>query len=1336
MKKKKIAQVLAALLATGAVVSLASCKPNDNVNPEPTPEVLKYTVTYNANGHGTAPAEAKDLTNLPSTLPTLTDNDYDFGGWYKDAACTQPVTAGEALTANITLYAKWTAKAKPSTKYNITYNTNSHGDAVASLESTTIPQELPELTADGYNFWGWYLDAEFTKAAVEGSAITGDTTLYAKWTAAQQNNIEMNGTAYDTIAKALAAIPTTGDTSTYTIRLNKGTYQENGLSYNGSATIHIIGNTRTKYGADVIIQGRGSDMSKMRGRELIEIQGTGSIILENVSLVSDYSRTETTKDVQAEVLATDTKGNTVAYNCSFKSHQDTLRTAGKAWFYGCYVEGDTDFIWMEAAGSVALYEKCEIVSVYDENAKTHSSYVTAPRMAVSSKVGKGLVFYNSVVRESDEAKEKGQATYLARSPWTSGYYNQVAYINTECSDIEIEENKDSKSKNAPWYGNMITTDYAQTIIGWKMDTATALSLGISGKDYIIDDAVTAKEFNGRKSILNRIYNTGKQKYEKDAANNWDIDAVISEYGLKVVADASSDVLEGETNAEPTIYTFDGNTDLSSLCNGFALENGKPHYRGNNGATITIPVNGKCFVEVYGYYCGTVETKADTQGMSVMFFNNYSTGSEVEQDYIVYDANAKEVVITAKATSYITRIVVSPDNSIEEATPVTNIDITSSTKVETVGVALTLSASVNKDATNKSVIWSSSDSSIGEIDPYTGKVTFKKAGEVTFTASACDGSGITKDYKCNPKEANWTASEWYTTDTTVDTEEGADGIGNFGTNSSANKSIKANYNFKNLAGTEITTSYGLKLNSSGKLSIATTKKAVLTVITCDAGKIFATPIVSDGTTTVTPTSTTKSEDNKTITYVYEIPSAGMWDIERGDTAQENNPILYAKCEYKEAIISTSTGITFKGSHYTEAKTNISDIFTPAEAIDATGTTVEINDMKLTNCKSNGGVTNWLTFKSSSSAKIEFKVDKACTVLVGYYSKLQTVKFDGEVVQGNKTSVSNGAGDIVEYEITGAGVVTIEASQDDYLGFVGVLFKTLEMKKADACAKLDQEYPASNYTKNSDYETVLAAQKDTINAATDDETLASAVAAAKTAMDALTVDPEETPDEYVSSLNYNFANLENKPADGEAVVSTKEIEFVNCVAHGGQYVALKTNNAVKIKLAKGAVLTVNMPYSNGVQLNGVDVTLDSNNNLVYTAIEAGEVVITGTAGNAYITTIKVVSPVSSLNYNFANLENKPADGEAVVSTKEIEFVNCVAHGGQYVALKTNNAVKIYLAKGAVLTVNMPYSKGVQLNGVDVTLDSNNNLVYTAIEAGEVVITGTAGSAYITTITVTSE
>ncbi len=72
-------------------------------------------------------------------------------------------------------------------------------------------------------------------------------------------SVVMNGTTYESIKKAFAAIPASS-TDTFTIVLGKGTYNEEGLQYNGSATIKIKGDTTTKYGADVIIKGHGSNM--------------------------------------------------------------------------------------------------------------------------------------------------------------------------------------------------------------------------------------------------------------------------------------------------------------------------------------------------------------------------------------------------------------------------------------------------------------------------------------------------------------------------------------------------------------------------------------------------------------------------------------------------------------------------------------------------------------------------------------------------------------------------------------------------------------------------------------------------------------------------------------------------------------------------------------------------------------------------------------------------------------------------------------------------------------------------------------------------------------------
>ncbi len=714
----------------------------------------------------------------------------------------------------------------------------------------------------------------------------------------QDTKIRMNGTEYASIKEALAAVPTTEDTGTYVITLPKGTYEENGLAYNGTATIKISGNSDTKYGADVIIKGHGSEMSAEKTRSLIAIQGTGSIILENLTLESDWSRADHTGDVQAEVLGTDTKGNTVAYNCGFKSHQDTLRTAGKAWFYGCYVEGDVDFIWMEQAGTVALYEKCEIVSLYDANATSHLTYLTAPRMAVSTKVGKGLVIYNSTVKESAEAQENEQKTYLARTPWSSGYYNQVAYINTTCDGVEV----------SPWYKSQIATEYAKTVIGWKMDQATATSVGYEGNDDILDADTVSKEFNGRKAILNRIYNVGKQKYEKDAANEWNIDALITENGWTVDADASAATLNGEVVGETTTYVFDGSVDQSELCSGFTLESGKTHYKGASGSTITIPVNGKCYVEVYGYYAGTVEAKAGNQGESVMFFNNGTTGSEIERTYVVYDETATSVVLTAKAQSYITKVVVTTDSSIVNK-QVTALEIEASTETECVGVALDLTAKVTpSDATNKTVKWTSSDTSIGEIDEFTGRVTFKNAGEVTFTATACDGSGATASVTCNPIAASWTVAEFYIA------KDAADASGISG-EASSNFTVGDIYNgdvasFTNLAGETVTTNRAAKMNGSGYVKFATTAEAYVTVVMSDRGKTENAVLSVTGENGGTAKIVSQTGDPKYPTIVYKLSGADSWTIKRGGS-KELNVISYVKVEYaavwdfKEANPSTIT-----------------------------------------------------------------------------------------------------------------------------------------------------------------------------------------------------------------------------------------------------------------------------------------------------------------------------------------------------------------------------------------------------------------------------------------------
>lgn len=116
MKKRKI---LAGLFLATAALGLASCAdtkkpvdPDDGGDTPVTPEVKKFTVTFNSNGGSTVAAIKVDeggKITLPAN-PTKADN--TFGGWFTDSACTKAFDATAAITADVTLYAKWTAVEK------------------------------------------------------------------------------------------------------------------------------------------------------------------------------------------------------------------------------------------------------------------------------------------------------------------------------------------------------------------------------------------------------------------------------------------------------------------------------------------------------------------------------------------------------------------------------------------------------------------------------------------------------------------------------------------------------------------------------------------------------------------------------------------------------------------------------------------------------------------------------------------------------------------------------------------------------------------------------------------------------------------------------------------------------------------------------------------------------------------------------------------------------------------------------------------------------------------------------------------------------------------------
>ena len=81
--------------------------------PSSTKEHWHCAVTFNANGHGTAPAsQSIQWSNEDkSTEPTaLTASGYVFTGWYTDAQCTTPWDFNKVVPGDMTLYAGWAEK--------------------------------------------------------------------------------------------------------------------------------------------------------------------------------------------------------------------------------------------------------------------------------------------------------------------------------------------------------------------------------------------------------------------------------------------------------------------------------------------------------------------------------------------------------------------------------------------------------------------------------------------------------------------------------------------------------------------------------------------------------------------------------------------------------------------------------------------------------------------------------------------------------------------------------------------------------------------------------------------------------------------------------------------------------------------------------------------------------------------------------------------------------------------------------------------------------------------------------------------------------------------------
>lgn len=141
-----------------------------------------FTVSFDSKGGSAVDSKTGIRYGATITAPDApTKTGYTFAGWYKTVLINTWDFGTDKVTADMTLYAKWTANT-----YTVTFDVNGGGVLSMASKSVTYDNpygELPTVTRKGYDFKGWFTEESGGNQITADTTvkITSDQTLYAQW---------------------------------------------------------------------------------------------------------------------------------------------------------------------------------------------------------------------------------------------------------------------------------------------------------------------------------------------------------------------------------------------------------------------------------------------------------------------------------------------------------------------------------------------------------------------------------------------------------------------------------------------------------------------------------------------------------------------------------------------------------------------------------------------------------------------------------------------------------------------------------------------------------------------------------------------------------------------------------------------------------------------------------------------------------------------------------------------------------------------------------------------------------------------------------------------------
>lgn len=143
-----------------------------------------FTVTFELDGGtGVANSTVRNGQKVQSPATAPVKEGYTFVGWFSDSACTKPYNFDVNERGNVTVYAKFIQNTS-SFVFTATFM---NGDEQVGTMQTVNGKlyNLPELTAEGKKFLGWWIsqygDKEKLSYKYENQDIEENTVLYAVW---------------------------------------------------------------------------------------------------------------------------------------------------------------------------------------------------------------------------------------------------------------------------------------------------------------------------------------------------------------------------------------------------------------------------------------------------------------------------------------------------------------------------------------------------------------------------------------------------------------------------------------------------------------------------------------------------------------------------------------------------------------------------------------------------------------------------------------------------------------------------------------------------------------------------------------------------------------------------------------------------------------------------------------------------------------------------------------------------------------------------------------------------------------------------------------------------